>query len=325
MAGVETSTIGLQVGKPMDSVLLTPAASPSYAAGKLVFDSDNDSLTFFNSDSGVGMQVGQEFWLRAKNVTGSTIGNGVPVYISGSDGSLPTIAPAAGNADPNAYTVGLTTESIADTVTGFVTTQGIVHGLDTSGFSNGAILYAHPTSAGVLTSTAPTFPYFKSRVGVVARSHATLGQIFVNPSTTTQRMISVRNPLIFTKSDTTLADVTGLSVNVLPGVHAFEAVLQLSASAIGGYKLAIGGTATATALLARIVANNVLTAVLNSAVTALGSAVGAVAGTDIFVRIFGTVVVSVAGTLTIQFAQNVASGASSVLANSAFQVQVVAN
>ncbi len=307
-------------------IRLIPTASPSGSSGDLVYDSDNDCLTFYNSDTGLALQIGQEFWLRAKNVTGSTIGNGVPVYISGSDGALPTIAPAVGNADPNAYTVGLTTESIADSVIGFVTTQGLVHGLDTSGFSNGAILYTHPTSAGALTATAPTFPYFKSRVGVVARSHATLGQIFVNPSTSAQRMISVRNPSIFTKAgDTTLADVTGLSVNVLPGVHAFEAVLQLSASAIGGYKLAIGGTATATALLARIVANNVLTAVLNSAVTALGASVSAVAGTDIFVRIFGTVVASVAGTLTIQFAQSVASGASSVLANSAFQVQTVAN
>jgi hypothetical protein len=306
-----------------------PTASPSGSSGDLVFDSTNDCLTFFNSDSEGSLQIGQEQWVRAINKTGSTIPTGTPFYMSGTDTgtNLPTIAPAKADSSATTFTAGVTTESIANNAVGRGTAFGVIHNIDTSAFSAGATVYLSATVAGMLTATPPTFPNSKSIVGTVLKSDASTGQLFVAPITTTSRMLSVRNPSTFTKSaDTTLADVTGLSISVLAGgVYAFEAVLQINASAVGGYKFAIGGTATATSLLARIVANNVLTAVLNSVVTTLGTAVGAVAGTDVFVRIFGTIVVANAGTLTIQFAQNVASGASSVLANSAFQVQVVAN
>jgi len=301
---------------------------PTYQSGLLFYDTDNDCPTFYNSDPNVALQIGQESWLRAKNVTGSTIQNGTPVYISGADATsgLPTIAATKADSTVTAFTAGLTTQSILNNAIGIVTTLGIVRDTDTSGFSNGAVLYASASSAGAMTATAPLFPYLKSRIGVVAKSHATTGQIHVLPVTTAQRMLTVRNTTDFPKTNTTLANVTGLSVTVLSGVsYACEALLDVDSSAIGGHKYAIGGTATVSALRGNVLAFNGLVTVLNSRLTALNSEIGAVGGTTQTVRMFFAFTASSNGTITIQFAQNVASGTSTVLANSTFQCQDVSS
>jgi hypothetical protein len=163
--------------------ILTGVASPTYAAGKLVYDTDNDSLTFFNSDSNVSLQVGQEMWIRVKNVSGSTIANGSAVYIDGANSGYPTIALAQANSSTTTVCVGLTTEGIANNAVGFVTCMGLVNGLNTSGFTAGATVFLSSSVAGGLTTTAPTSPNYRYRVGKVGTSHATTGTIHVTPST----------------------------------------------------------------------------------------------------------------------------------------------
>lgn len=165
------------------TVTLTGVASPAYAQGKLVYDTDNESLTFFNNDSNVALQVGQEEWIRVKNVTGSTIPNGSAVYLSGASAGLPTVALAQSNVGATTVGVGLATESILNNGIGYVTSVGVVRGLDTSAFSAGAIVFISSTVAGGLTSTAPTAPNFRYRVGIVAVSDASVGSIHVTPST----------------------------------------------------------------------------------------------------------------------------------------------
>ncbi len=161
------------------------AGGGSYAAGAMFYDTDNEALTFFNADSAVALQVGQEFWIRVRNVSGSTIANGVAVYITGSNSGYPTIAPAKADAAATTVCVGLTTESIANNSNGFVTAMGVVRGLDTSGFSAGANVFLSAATAGLLTTTAPVSPNYRYRVGMVAVSHASAGQIHVTPSTAT--------------------------------------------------------------------------------------------------------------------------------------------
>ncbi len=165
------------------SPIFTGVASPTYAAGKLTYDTDNESLTFYNNDSNIGLQIGQEEWIRVKNVTGSTIANGKAVYINGANSGLPTIALAKADSSSTILCAGLTTESIANNAIGYVTCIGVVHGLDTSGFSAGATVFVDASTAGSLTSTAPTSPNYRYRVGIVAVSDATVGSIHVAPST----------------------------------------------------------------------------------------------------------------------------------------------
>jgi hypothetical protein len=119
-------------------------------------------------------------------------------------------------------------------------------------------------------------------------------------------------------SDTTLANVTGLSVNLAAGTtYSFRAVLYVSANASGGAKVAVSGTATLGSLRYRGKALSGTTLSATGQATALGTAVaGATAAVDT-IEIDGTITTNAAGTLTIQFAQNASFGtASSVLVGS---------
>lgn len=124
-------------------------------------------------------------------------------------------------------------------------------------------------------------------------------------------------------SSATLGDVTGLSASLTAGkVYSFEAILFTTSPSAGGVKAAISGTATATSVIFEghtIEANSIA---YRARTDALGTAVSAITGvTTAFIRIWGLIVVNAAGTLTVQFAQNVSNGtASSVLVGSHLRV-----
>jgi hypothetical protein len=162
---------------------LSQTSSPAYARGKLVYDTSNESLTFFNNDTNISLQIGQEEWIRVTNNSGSSIANGSAVYLNGASAGMPTIALAQSNASTTTIGAGLTTETIANGAIGYVTCIGVVHGLDTSLFTAGQIVYVSSTVAGGLTSTAPIAPNYRYRVGIVGVSSATVGTIHVTPST----------------------------------------------------------------------------------------------------------------------------------------------
>jgi hypothetical protein len=114
-------------------------------------------------------------------------------------------------------------------------------------------------------------------------------------------------------TDTTLADVTGLSINVVAGVtYQFEAVLFTTSNSSGGVKAAIAGTATATAIIYEAVVYNAAALAAQTRATALAAAVGGVTAVTVAMMVIrGLITVNAAGTLTIQFAQNASNGAAS--------------
>lgn len=175
-----TPSSGVGTNLTFGAVNMTGVASPTYAQGKLVYDTDNESLTFFNNETEVGIQIGQELWTRVRNSTGSTIANGAAVYVSGNHAGtgLPEVSLADADSAATTPCIGLATHSIENNSIGYVTTSGVVHGLNTSSFSNGNVLYLSSTP-GVLTATAPTSPALRMRVGVVTRANATTGMITV--------------------------------------------------------------------------------------------------------------------------------------------------
>lgn len=125
----------------------------------------------------------------------------------------------------------------------------------------------------------------------------------------------------FDKVNTTLANVTGLSISVAAGkTYRFWAQLLVTADATGGHKVALSGTATATAINYTIksINNGSNAFVINSKKTALDSSSGQAGATDVEVIVEGVITVNAAGTLDIQFAQNAANGTSSVLVGSSF-------
>lgn len=168
--------------KTLTAPVFTGQASPTYVQGKLTYDTDNESLTFYNNNSAIALQIGQEEWARVLNNTGSTIPNGSAVYVNGSSGGLPTIALAQANASTTTVCLGLATHAIANGAIGYVTTAGLVRGLDTSALSVGNLFLSATTPGGV-TNTAPLAPNFRYRVGFVTSVNATTGSIQVTPST----------------------------------------------------------------------------------------------------------------------------------------------
>ncbi len=132
----------------------------------------------------------------------------------------------------------------------------------------------------------------------------------------------------FDKTNNTLANVTGLTADVLAGKkYHFRALLDVNAQATGGYKVAIAGTATATAVQYRVVAHDDADGSqdLFSRQTALGGSAGAAGATSLRIVVEGYIQVNAAGTLTVQFAQNVTNAtASSVRVGSSFDVERLA-
>jgi hypothetical protein len=128
----------------------------------------------------VTLQVGQEQVQRIYNETGSTLTDGQVVYVSGSQGQRLTVQLAsASNVSTSNRTIGVVTESIANGAEGFVATNGIVRGINTSAFAEGSILWLSTTN-GQLTTTRPSAPNRSIFVGFCVRQHAAAGSIFVH-------------------------------------------------------------------------------------------------------------------------------------------------
>jgi hypothetical protein len=140
--------------------------------------------------------------------------------------------------------------------------------------------------------------------------------------------IEVTDPILcrvtsqFDKTDTTLADVTGLSADVEAGkAYSFEATLFVTQDATGDARVGIGGSATATDIRFSVYTSPTNGNVRRQTFSALGSASNIYDdGTDVEYRISGTITVNAGGTLTVIFAQRAASGTSSVLVGSYFHV-----
>jgi hypothetical protein len=149
----------------------TASAQPSWKSGRLFWDNTNSTLGIYNSEADITLQVGQENWTRVYNNTGTTISNGAAVRLSGTHGDTPRVVLAksfaiSGSVLPHNQgdILGLATHDIETGTFGFVTTQGIVRGLNTSAFNDGDMLYVS-SSAGLLTNVQPIAPYESIVIG----------------------------------------------------------------------------------------------------------------------------------------------------------------
>ena len=171
----------------------TGSATPAWKSGRIFWDNTEGALSVYNSEADITLQVGQENWTRIFNDSGATIANGAPVRIIGTHGDHPEVVLAAsvqvsGSSNLVNQILGLATHAIEDGTFGYVTTQGLVRGLDTSAYNDGDTLYLS-SSAGQLTSTVPSAPYEIVPVGqVVKASPGGSGIIYV----------AVQQPLDFT-------------------------------------------------------------------------------------------------------------------------------
>ena len=117
---------------------------------------------------------------EVKNMTGATLTKGTIVYINGANGNKPTVAKALATSDAtSAQTFGFLQSDIPNNSVGFAVAIGDLTGLDTSAITEGTQLYLSSTVAGEYTTTKQVAPAHLVYVGIVTRSHPTLGQIEV--------------------------------------------------------------------------------------------------------------------------------------------------
>jgi hypothetical protein len=164
----------------VNALSLSIAPTVPWAEGKVFYDDQNKTLAFYNENSDITIQVGQEQVFKVRNNSGITLSNGDAITVTGSQGNLVTVEKALADTWENARCAGLVTQtSIANNSDGFITLGGIVRGVDTSTFLEGDILYLSETVPGFYVTTPPSI---SSRVGVVVRSHVNQGEIFVSIS-----------------------------------------------------------------------------------------------------------------------------------------------
>ncbi|OBQ40855.1 MAG: hypothetical protein AN484_22075 [Aphanizomenon flos-aquae WA102] len=172
-------TIDLSAYAPLASPALTgnpTAPTPTFG------DNDTSIATTAFVQAGLlgGTAVARNLEVEVRNQSGSTIPAGRIVYISGATGNKPLITLAQANNDANsAQTIGFVKTAIANNGTGFVIVRGELENIDTSALTEGVQLYLSPTTAGTWTTTKPSAPQHLVYVGIVIRSHPTLGTILV--------------------------------------------------------------------------------------------------------------------------------------------------
>jgi hypothetical protein len=177
--GVEVEN-GLPDHPEFDTIQMDITFVDGQAEGRLQWNSEDGTLEYGLPGGEVNLQVGQEMMVRAVNKTGADISNGVPVTITGQQGGRPTIVPSDADNGDLWIVSGVTTEAILDNSNGYVTTFGIVRGVDTSAFTAGSRLYCS-TNAGEYVTNLYAHPINNSLVGFVLVSNPESGSIQVSP------------------------------------------------------------------------------------------------------------------------------------------------
>lgn len=158
----------------------TSGAAPTYAEGRVFYDSTANTLCYYNDNSQMSVNIGQESIVRVRNQTGADIPDGTVVYVNGATGNTPTIAKAIATSFSTADIIGVTTTSIANNSFGYATISGLVNGLDTSAFAEGDAVFLSATTAGAYTATEPTRPNYSIQVGVILRANPSNGTLLVS-------------------------------------------------------------------------------------------------------------------------------------------------
>jgi len=158
----------------------------AHTTGRFYWDDANKTaaLDMFGSD--VTLQLGQEQHLYVRNNSGVTINNGDAVRMTGASGNNITIEKAIATIggilnNNDGEVIGVATEDIDNNSNGYVTTYGTVNRIDTSALMEGSEVYVSSAVSGTIVGEQPQAPYEEIQVGVVEKSHPTIGKLFVRP------------------------------------------------------------------------------------------------------------------------------------------------
>lgn len=155
-ANVELGEYGLESG--FVTLDTTPTNTPT-DQGTIYWDDSRSTAALIMN--GTLQHIGQDVFFYVKNSSGSSIPKGTAVRFAGTNGASGhiLIEPFLANGTyPSSYFMGVTSETIANGAFGQVMHFGELTGINTSGFTAGALLYASTTVAGGFQTTAPVAP-----------------------------------------------------------------------------------------------------------------------------------------------------------------------
>jgi len=179
ISNVDFGEFGLDTG--FVTLDTTPTNIPTEQGGIYWDDSRSTAALIMN---GTLQHIGQDTFFYVKNSTGSSIPKGTAVRFDGTDGASGhlLIAPFLANGTyPSNYFMGVTAEVIANGSFGQVMHFGELTGVNTSGYTAGALLYVSTSVAGAFQTTAPVAP--NNIVLVAAAINSTNnGTILVRPT-----------------------------------------------------------------------------------------------------------------------------------------------
>ena len=124
------------------------AADPATGtSGEIYFNTTNNILRFHNGTTWTDFFATQVKHL-VKNDSGTTLTKGTVVYTSGANGTNILVKKAqATNDQLSAQTLGFLETTLTVNQTGYVVTNGLITGIDSSSASAGAPVWLSPTTA----------------------------------------------------------------------------------------------------------------------------------------------------------------------------------
>jgi hypothetical protein len=172
--------VGATVGDPKvasvndtESALAVSSASQESRISNLERNEPSSS-----SPSGGSANVVQHL---VKNDSGSTMPIGTVVYVTGANGTNILVGRADADTEAtSSKTIGLLAQELVANGIGYVVTEGLLAGLDTSGATAGDSVWLSQTAGGFVYDNPPATPAHSVYLGVVTRSNNNNGEIFVH-------------------------------------------------------------------------------------------------------------------------------------------------
>jgi hypothetical protein len=155
-------------------------ASPVLSVGRMQWNQNFGTPEVGLIGGNVTANIGQHVHAYVTNDEGSSLVAGDVVYLFGAAGDRASVKKAYNLSDAtSSKTFGVVAETIAAGQAGFVTVFGVVNKLDLSSYNPGDVLWLS-ASPGKFTSIKPSAPQHLVFVGVVEKTNAGNGQLFVN-------------------------------------------------------------------------------------------------------------------------------------------------
>jgi hypothetical protein len=177
-----TASVDSTIARLKESTASLNLFTQSYSTHSSSFDARLDVLEAYSSSQIVPTaslaERATQVDILVKNVSGAQIDKGKVVRIVGATGDNPLISTASYENDANsANTLGITTQNIPNDSFGYVVTEGILLGVNTTGMTAGQLIYLGAN--GTFTTTSPVAPLHGVRLGEVLRDQQNNGSIYV--------------------------------------------------------------------------------------------------------------------------------------------------